>query len=91
MAIRSQSLTDFLAAKATIEQTTSDNDIGDTLRFMRTSAGLSQMFVASNAGVTQAYLSMVEKGTKTPSADSLKRIIEAVSEGSADGTQDQVD
>jgi transcriptional regulator with XRE-family HTH domain len=86
MAIRSQSLTDFLEAQKTIEETKAD--IGPTIRYMRQNAGMSQMFAAASAGVTQAYLSQVENGHKTPSADSLGRIVKVVSEGSTSGKDD---
>jgi len=82
MALHSKPLRDFLAAQKAVEDL--KPTVGPHLRAMRLDAGLTQVFVASNAGVTQAYLSQLENEAKTPSSDSLLRIID-VMEGSTSG------
>jgi transcriptional regulator with XRE-family HTH domain len=79
MAFNSQPLRDFLAAQKAVEDL--KPSVGPTLRAMRLNAGLTQTFVATNAGVPQALLSQYENEAKTPSSDSLTRIID-VMEGS---------
>jgi predicted transcriptional regulator len=58
--------------------------LGGQLRSARLSAGITQSFLAVNAGVSQPYVAAVEKGDKTPSSDTLERFIN-VMEGSTSG------
>jgi transcriptional regulator with XRE-family HTH domain len=67
-----ETLHEFLAAKLTVDSTKSS--VGSAIREMRVTANLSQNSLAHLAGVNQAYLSQVESG-KTPSTDSLQRIV----------------
>lgn len=83
MAFNAQPLRDFLAAQKAVEEL--KPEVGPTLRAMRLNAGLTQAYVAGSAGVTQAYLSQIENEAKTPSSDSLTRIIN-VMEGSTSGS-----
>lgn len=86
MAFSAQPLRDFLAAQKVVEEL--KPTVGSNLRAMRLEAGLSQAAVASNARVSQAYLSKIENDAKTPSSDSLERIINAM-EGSFSGNSEE--
>jgi transcriptional regulator with XRE-family HTH domain len=83
MEIKPQSLRDFLAARAEVERL--KPEIGPTIRLLRQSKGMTQAAAATNAGVSQAYLSQVESGETTPSSGTLERLIEVMDEGSASG------
>ncbi|WP_233221343.1 helix-turn-helix domain-containing protein [Streptomyces carminius] len=48
--------------------------IGERIRYHRTRRGRTQVAVAGLAGITEAYLSQIERGLKVPSADVLTRI-----------------
>lgn len=41
--------------------------VGDNIRFLREEKGMSQAWLAERAGITQAMLCQVERGTKNPS------------------------
>ena len=41
--------------------------VGDNIRRIREKAGLTQVYVAKQAGVTSAMLCQIERGTKNPS------------------------
>lgn len=41
--------------------------IGENIRNRRESLGLTQTYVAEHAGITQAMLCQIERGTKNPS------------------------
>ncbi|MGN7720772.1 helix-turn-helix domain-containing protein [Chitinophaga sp. 22620] len=53
-------------------------NIGKAIRELRKEKGLSQMDLASKAGITQAALSRIEKSGVKPGQDSLKRISEVL-------------
>ncbi|MCM1219403.1 MAG: helix-turn-helix domain-containing protein [Lachnospiraceae bacterium] len=42
-------------------------NVGENIRRTREEAGLTQAYVAEHAGVTQAMLCQIERGTKNPS------------------------
>lgn len=48
------------------------------VRRRRIEAGLSQGALASKAGISQAYMSMLEKGVHSASAPVLKRLADAL-------------
>jgi transcriptional regulator with XRE-family HTH domain len=79
-----ETLHEFLAAKKVIDGTKSQ--VGTSIQGIRESVGLSQSRLAQLASLNQAYLSQVEKGTKTPSTDSLHRIVNVLNAHSADAT-----
>ncbi len=41
--------------------------VGDNIRCIREKAGLTQVYVAKQVGVTSAMLCQIERGTKNPS------------------------
>ncbi len=51
-------------------------DIGSRLRELRERIGLSQRELARRAGITNASISMIERGQISPSVGSLKQIVE---------------
>jgi mannose-6-phosphate isomerase-like protein (cupin superfamily) len=59
---------------------TEDNDkgIGVRLRSLRTAKGLTLDRLAGLCGLTRGYLSLVERGLKTPSIAALMRVTEAL-------------
>lgn len=62
---------------------------GTRLREARKAKGLAQLTVASRAGVSQPYLSQVERGLKRPGGDRLEALAAAVGVGAADLTSRQ--
>lgn len=52
--------------------------VGSELRSYRRALGVMQNDVASATGISQAYLSMVENGEKTPSDDVVNSLIGAL-------------
>lgn len=52
--------------------------MGERLRKLRTSNGLSQRKLAKMSGVTNGLISMIEQGQTSPSVASLKRILDAI-------------
>src|ERR1700737_1258503 len=52
--------------------------IGERLRFYRQAQRKSQAVVAGLAGVTEDYLSKVERGLKTPTISTLHRLATAI-------------
>lgn len=54
------------------------NNLGDFIRDQRTSAELSLRKLADRAGVSNPYLSQVERGLRRPSAEILQRIAKAL-------------
>lgn len=54
------------------------------LRWLRLASGLKQCDVAGTAGVSASMLSGYEKGTRTPSLESLVRILSALDTGLAE-------
>lgn len=47
------------------------NEFGEFLRMVRTQNNLTMQRVAEDAGVTQAFLSMIESGKRSPSLHTL--------------------
>ena len=48
--------------------------VGANIRTLREAAGLSQAYVAAQAGISQAMLCQIERGTKNPSLQVSKEI-----------------
>lgn len=48
--------------------------VGERIRQIRKSKGLSQEKVALKAGITTSYMGQVERGEKSPTVDSLEKI-----------------
>lgn len=65
---------DKLAAKVT----TKASDIGSFIRLQRESAQVSMRQLAARSGVSNPYLSQVERGLRKPSADVLSQIAKAL-------------
>jgi transcriptional regulator with XRE-family HTH domain len=53
-------------------------DYGRALKTARVSRGISQKDLAQLAGVDASYVSLVEKGTRTPSASNLEKFAAAL-------------
>lgn len=51
--------------------------IGDMVREARLAAGLTQAELAARARTSQAAISQYERGAKSPSAETLARLVEA--------------
>lgn len=60
------------------------NHLPKALRWLRLASGLKQCDVANSAGVSASMLSGYEKGTRTPSLESLVRILSALDTGLAE-------
>ena len=56
-----------------------DADVGERLRALRSSYGLSQRELARRAGVPNSTISMIEKGRVSPSIASLKKVAAGLS------------
>ncbi len=61
-----------------------DDDVGRRLRKVRTAARRSQRELARAAGVSNAMISLIEKGHSNPSLGLLKRILDAIPVSIAD-------
>ena len=55
-----------------------DNAVGDFIREQRVRANLSLRRLAERAGVSNPYLSQIERGIRNPSAEILKRLSRAL-------------
>lgn len=53
-------------------------DVGERLRAVRKSAGLSQRELAKRVGVTNSTISMIEKNSVSPSVSSLKKVLSGI-------------
>ncbi|MBW3603530.1 MAG: helix-turn-helix domain-containing protein [Actinobacteria bacterium] len=53
-------------------------DLGGFIREQRTAAQLSLRALASRAGISNPYLSQIERGLRRPSADILQRVADAL-------------
>jgi transcriptional regulator with XRE-family HTH domain len=53
-------------------------DLGDFIREQREMASLSLRRLAERAGVSNPYLSQIERGLRNPSAESLRKIARAL-------------
>ena len=58
--------------------------IGEHLRKIRISKGLSQMDVASNAGIDKSAYQRIERGRTNPSIKMLNRVINGMEENLID-------
>lgn len=74
-----------------IEQEARKKEIGTQIRQMRNSIGETQSAAASGIGVTQAYLSHIESGNKTPSQETMISIVNYFTERSQDGPDEDQD
>ena len=52
--------------------------IGDVLREKREKLGMSQEEFAARAGVDRTYVSILERGLKSPTLETLEKICEAL-------------
>lgn len=55
-----------------------DNEVGEFIREHRERANLSLRRLAERAGVSNPYLSQIERGIRNPSAEILKRLSRAL-------------
>ena len=53
-------------------------DIGGIIKKLRVNAGLKQGKLAEDCGISQAYLSQIEKGDRYPHIPTLKKISEVL-------------
>jgi transcriptional regulator with XRE-family HTH domain len=60
-----------------------DRELGRRIRSLREEKGLSLRAVAEGAGVSESFLSQVERSVASPSVASLRRIAEALGESLA--------
>lgn len=58
--------------------------LGDELRKVRLAADLSQEQVAIKAKITREYVSIVERGKRSPTVDVLLRICKGIGVSAAD-------
>ncbi len=59
-------------------QATDENQVGEFIREQRERANLSLRRLAERAGVSNPYLSQIERGIRNPSAEILKRLSRAL-------------
>ena len=64
--------------KLTAKVTTAASDIGSFIRDLRENAQVSVRQLAARSGVSNPYLSQVERGLRKPSADVLNQIAKAL-------------
>lgn len=57
-----------------------ESDLGARIRMLREREGLSLRTVAEAAGVSESFLSQIERGVASPSVASLRRVAEALGE-----------
>ena len=55
-------------------------DVGQFLRATRERHGVSQSQLARRAGTSQAFVSKVERGDVSPTADTLERLLQSMGE-----------
>ena len=53
-------------------------DIGHRLKAVRTKAALSQRELAKRSGVTNGFISQIEKNQVSPSVASLRKVLEGI-------------
>ncbi|MGX9080005.1 helix-turn-helix domain-containing protein, partial [Klebsiella pneumoniae] len=53
-------------------------DIGHRLKAVRTKAALSQRELAKRSGVTNGFISQIEKNQVSPSVSSLRKVLEGI-------------
>jgi len=61
-----------------------DTEIGETLRFLREKASVSQRQLARKVGLSGPTISMIESGRTSPSVGTLKRILDGIGISLAD-------
>jgi transcriptional regulator with XRE-family HTH domain len=54
------------------------NDLSDRIRLLRTSQSLNQKQLAELVGITQPFLSDIEKGKRNPSIEVLQKLCDAL-------------
>ncbi|MFV0495936.1 helix-turn-helix domain-containing protein [Mycobacterium sp.] len=69
---------DKLGAKVSTKASDVASDIGSFIRSQRESAQVSMRQLAERSGVSNPYLSQVERGLRKPSADVLAQIAKAL-------------
>ena len=68
-----------LAARATVEDVTDEpRDLGAFIRDLRRNARISLRQLAQQAGVSNPYLSQIERGLRKPSAEVLAQLANAL-------------
>jgi len=61
-----------------VETASSEQQVGDHLRDVRTRQGLSVRALAARAGCSPSFISQVEHGQASPSISSLERLVQAL-------------
>ena len=89
MAMEMKPLIKFLEGEVVREERR--KHLGSQIKAMRKELGQTQAVASAGIGVTQAYLSQVESGSRTPSIETMNSIVNYFSTtGGAHGTdQDQ--
>ena len=54
------------------------NDLSDRIRLLRTAQSLNQKQLAEMVGITQPFLSDIEKGKRNPSIEVLQKLCDAL-------------
>src|SRR5262249_34685627 len=75
---------DTLPARAADDGAVAEGSIGSRIRTFRKMRGLTLKSVATNAGVSESFLSQVERGSSGASVSTLKLIAEALGLSLAD-------
>jgi transcriptional regulator with XRE-family HTH domain len=65
-------------SKRAVDDHSSASDVGEFIRQQRERANLSLRRLADRAGISNPYLSQIERGIRRPSAEILKRISRAL-------------
>lgn len=64
--------------QASVEETPEEGHVGSFIRQQRERADLSLRRLAERAGISNPYLSQIERGIRRPSAEILKRLSRAL-------------
>ncbi len=67
-----------MAKKSLKSVTAAEYNLGERLKFLRENRKLTQKELAELAGVSQATIAHIEKSTKDPSVDTLKKLAAAL-------------
>lgn len=70
------------------QQETWKREVGRTFAAVRAARGQTQTDFADDLKVTQAYVSQIESGDRTPSEETLRKL-QALTEGARGGDQDE--
>jgi transcriptional regulator with XRE-family HTH domain len=65
-------------SQATIKSLNIDNAFGKVLKQTREKKGLSQEQLAFDSGLHRTYISLIERGKRSPSLRTLERIVNAL-------------